>query len=83
MIDDKKEAAQLLRFELIVSMHGSTPMQCFKEEVDTETELIENSFITGAINEFLKDLWHPIEEKPQKEKSIFISIFLLWFKSNI
>lgn len=21
-----------------------------------------------AINEFLKDLWHPIEEKPQKEK---------------
>ena len=76
MIDDKKieEAAQLLRFELIASMHGSTlstPMQCFKEEVDTETELIENSFITGAkwaINEFLKDLWHPIEEKPQKEK---------------
>ena len=73
MIDDKKikEAAQLLRFELIASMHGSTlgtPMQCFKEEVDTETELIENSFITGAkwaINEFLKDLWHPIKEKPE------------------
>lgn len=38
-----------------------------------------------AINEFLKDLWHPIEEKPQKEKVFFISIFLLWFwfKSNI
>ena len=77
MIDDKKikEAAQLLRFELIASMHGSTlgtPMQCFKEEVDTETELIENSFITGAkwaINEFLKDLWHPIKEKPEKEKA--------------
>ena len=22
-----------------------------------------------AINEFLKDLWHPIEEKPEKEKA--------------
>lgn len=74
MIDDKKveEAAQLLRFELIASMHGSTlgtPMQCFKEEVDTETELIENSFITGAkwaINEFLKDLWHPASEEPKE-----------------
>lgn len=72
MIDVKKieEAAQLHRFELIASMHGSTlgtPMQCFKEEVDTETELIENSFITGAkwaINEFLKDLLHPASEVP-------------------
>lgn len=72
MIDVKKieEAAQLHRFELIASMHGSTlgtPMQCFKEEVDAETELIENSFITGAkwaINEFLKDLLHPASEVP-------------------
>lgn len=80
MIDDKKikEAAQLLRFELIASMHGSTlgtPMQCFKEEVDTETELIENSFITGAkwaINEFLKDLWHPANEEPEKRNENII-----------
>lgn len=80
MIDDKKieEAAQLLRFELIASMHGSTlgtPMQCFKEEVDTETELIENSFITGAkwaINEFLKDLWHPASEEPRKDVPIIV-----------
>lgn len=78
MIDDKKieEAAQLLRFELIESMHGSTlgtPMQCFKEEIDTETELIENSFITGAkwaINEFLKDLWNDASEEPKEFKEV-------------
>lgn len=74
MIDDKKieEAANLHRFELIASMHGSalgTPMQCFEEVVDAETELIENSFITGAkwaINEFLKDLLHPASEEPRE-----------------
>lgn len=75
MIDDKKieEAANLHRFELIASMHGSTlgtPMQCFEEVVDTETDLIENSFITGAkwaINEFLKDLFHPASEVPRND----------------
>lgn len=74
MIDDNKieEAANLHRFELIASMHGSTlgtPMQCFEEVVDAETELIENSFITGAkwaINELLKDLWHPASEEPRE-----------------
>ena len=74
MIDDKKieEAANLHRFELIASMHGSalgTPMQCFEEVVDAETELIENSFITGAkwaINEFIKNLWHPANKIPKK-----------------
>lgn len=73
MIDDNKieEAANLHRFELIASMHGSTlgtPMQCFEEVVDAETDLIENSFITGAkwaINEFLKSLCHPASEVPQ------------------
>lgn len=73
MIDEKKieEAANLHRFELIASMHGSTlgtPMQCFKEVVDAKTELIENSFITGAkwaINESLKDLSHPPSEEPK------------------
>ena len=75
MIDDKKieEAANLHRFELIASMHGSTlgtPMQCFEEVVDAETELIENSFITGAkwaINEFLKDSVHPASEVPRND----------------
>ena len=82
MIDDKKieEAANLHRFELIASMHGSTlgtPMQCFEEVVDAETDLIENSFITGAkwaINEFLKNLWHPNTEEPDKSKSDIITL---------
>lgn len=82
MIDDKKieKAAQLHRFELIASMHGSTlgtPMQCFKEEIDTETELIENSFIKGAhwaINEFLKDLWHPASEEPREKAMLLIEV---------
>ena len=76
MIDNKKieEAANIHRFELIASMHGSTlgtPMQCFEEVVDAEADLIEDSFITGAkwaINEFLKNLWHPASEVPDKDK---------------
>ena len=72
MIDERRivEAANLHRFELIASMHGSTlgtPMQCFEEVVDAETDLIENSFITGAKwmqKESLKDLWHPASKKP-------------------
>lgn len=75
MVDDNKieEAANLHRFELIASMHGSTlgtPMQCFEEVVDAETDLIENSFITGAkwaINEFIKDLLHPASEVPRND----------------
>ena len=75
MIDKNKieEAANLHRFELIASMHGSTlgtPMQCFEEVVDAETDLIENSFITGAkwaINEFLKDSVHPASEVPRND----------------
>jgi hypothetical protein len=80
MIDDKKieEAANLHRFKLIASMHGSTlgtPMQCFEEEVDAETDLIENSFITGAkwaVNELLKDLWHPASEVPKRAKNLLL-----------
>ena len=76
MIDDKKieEAANLHRFELIASMHGSTlgtPMQCSEEVVDAEIDLIENSFIAGAkcgINELLNGLWHPVSEKPKKSR---------------
>lgn len=82
MIDEKKieEAANLHRFELIASMHGSTlgtPMQCFEEVVDIETDLIENSFITGAkwaIDEFLKDLWNPNTKEPDKSKSDIITL---------
>lgn len=82
MIDEKKieEAANLHRFELIASMHGSTlgtPMQCFEEVVGIETDLIENSFITGAkwaIDEFLKDLWNPNTKEPDKSKSDIITL---------
>ena len=77
MIDEKKieEAANLCRFEVIASMHN--PYQCFEEEVDAQTDLIENSFISGAkwaINEFLKDLWHPNTEEPDKSKSDIITL---------
>lgn len=73
MIDDKKieKAANLHRFELIASRHGSTlgtPMQCFEEEIDAEIDLIEDSFITGAKwmqEEFLKNLWHQTDEEPE------------------
>ena len=82
MIDDNKieEAANLHRFELIVSMHGSTlgtPMQCFEEVIDAKTDLIENSFITGAkwaINELLKDLWHPASEMPDKNRTCLVRV---------
>lgn len=82
MVDDNKieEAANLHRFELIASMHGSTlgtPMQCFEEVVDAETDLIENSFITGAkwaINELLKDLWHPASEMPDKNRTCLVRV---------
>lgn len=78
MIDDKKieKVANLHRFELIASRHGSTlgkPMQCSEEVIDAETELIEYSFTTGAkwaINEFLNDLnelLHPASEVPRND----------------
>lgn len=80
MIDDKdiEVAANLHGFELIASMHGSTlgtPMQCFEEVVDAETDLIENSFITGAkwaIKEFIKGLWHPASEIPSEGKHLIL-----------
>ena len=92
MIDDKKieEAANLHRFELIASMHGSTlgtPMQCFEEVVDAETDLIENSFITGAkwaINEFVKDLWYPANKIPKKFNHYgFAALYILQYNHQI
>ena len=75
MVNGKKieEAAKLHRFELIASMHGSTlgtPMQCSEEVVDAEIDLIENSFIAGAkwaINELLKDMFHPANKVPRND----------------
>ena len=75
MVNGKKieEAAKLHRFELIASVHGSTlgtPMQCSEEVVDAEIDLIENSFIAGAkwaINELLKDMFHPANKVPRND----------------
>ena len=42
-----------------------------------DTPFITEGFIKGArwsINEFLKDLWHSIEEEPDKRKSDIITI---------
>lgn len=73
MINDKKieEAANLCRFEVIASMHN--PYQCFEEEVDAQSDLIEDSFISGAkwaINEFLNGLWHHADEEPKKNRLV-------------
>ena len=62
MIDDKKieEAAKSLRKD-------------FNDDV-TQGFLVEFGFEKGAkwaINEFLKDLWHPVSEEPKE------SIFML------
>ena len=62
MIDDKKieDAAKLLRKD-------------FNDDV-TQGFLVEFGFEKGvkwAINEFLKDLWHPLSEEPKE------SIFML------
>lgn len=61
MIDDKKieDAAKSLRKD-------------FNDDV-TQGFLVEFGFEKGAkwaIDEFLKDLWHPVSEKPKK--SVFI-----------
>lgn len=36
--------------------------------------LISNDYGIEAINEFLKDLWHPAEEEPDKSKSDIITL---------
>lgn len=65
MIDEKK-----IEHEAICYTTDGYGQSCNSETL----ELIEESFKSGAdwaIQEFLKDLWHPIKEKPQK-----MSIFL-------
>ena len=71
-------------------MPGSTlgtPMQCFEEVVDAETDLIETSFITGAkwaINEFIKDLWYPANKIPKKFNHYgFAALYILQYNHQI
>ena len=59
MIDNKKieEAANIHRFELIASMHGSTlgtPMQCFEEVVDAKLPDIDELIKKLASDEFIE-----------------------------
>lgn len=65
MIDDKKIEAAARRY--------SEATDCDKQEA----LLIEEGFKEGAkwaINEFLKDLWHPNTEEPDKAKSDIITL---------
>ena len=79
MIDDKKI---------------ETAARRYSEVTDCDTEealLIEEGFKEGAewaINEFLKDLWHPNTEEPEKSKSDIITLGFdnyayLMFKESI
>lgn len=65
MIDDKKieEAAKSLRKD-------------FNDDV-TQGFLVEFGFEKGAkwaINEFLKDLWHPVSERPRRNTTYLVQI---------
>lgn len=65
MIDDKKIEGAARRYSKVTD--------CDKEEA----LLIEEGFKEGAewaINEFLKDLWHPNTEEPDKAKSDIITL---------
>ena len=65
MIDDKKIEAAARRYSEVTD--------CDKEEA----LLIEEGFKEGAnwaINEFLKNLWHPNTEEPDKSKSDIITL---------
>ena len=65
MIDDKKIEEAARRYSEVTD--------CDKEEA----LLIEEGFKEGAnwaINEFLKNLWHPNTEEPDKSKSDIITL---------
>ena len=65
MIDDKKIEAAARRYSEVTD--------CDKQEA----LLIEEGFKEGAkwaINKFLKDLWHPNTEEPDKSKSDIITL---------
>ena len=81
MIDDKKieeaarESADLYEKDL--------PIMSYNEDTEVDgqhhfcqefgAELFKDG-AKGAIHEFLKDLWHSIEEEPDKRKSDIITI---------
>lgn len=68
MIDEKK-----IEHEAICYTTDGYGQSCNNETL----ELIEESFKSGAdwaIQEFLKDLWHPNTEEPDKSKSDIITL---------
>lgn len=72
MIDDKKieEAASVYGTSNGYSVVGPDGRMSLKPE-------LEDAFEAGAhwaINEFLKDLWHPNTEEPDKSKSDIITL---------
>ena len=64
MIDDKKieEAAQAICFDDKMSYDSYCKIEGFRKGAN------------WAINEFLKDLWHPNAEEPDKSKSDIITL---------
>ncbi len=63
MIDDKKIEIAARRYSEVTD--------CDKQEA----LLIEEGFKEGAnwaINEFLKDLWHPVSEEPEENKKLLV-----------
>ena len=77
MIDDKKiEAAKeeiyedrfLLNGEEVVFDNDAKEEMFYKEDIKEAIGLGAK----GAINEFIKDLWHAISEEPRKDVSIMV-----------
>ena len=63
MIEDKKIEIAARRYSKVTD--------CDKQEA----LLIEEGFKEGAnlaINEFLKDLWHPVSEEPEENKKLLV-----------
>lgn len=85
MIDDNKiEAAKeeiyedrfLLNGEEIVFNNDEKEEMFYKEDIKEAIGLGAK----WAINEFLKDLWHPNTEEPDKSKGDIINIGVEWLK---
>ncbi len=80
MIDDKKIDKEAISYARDGYNDYSSDMQ----------DVIKESFKSGAewaINEFLKDLWHPVEEEPNTGKFIFMEMrngdnYALYFVSD-
>lgn len=74
MIDDKKtdEAAR----KRLVAFRKANPDGYSSSIIDIESDCL-NNFKDGAkwaTNEFLKDLWHPISEEPEKNRICLVRV---------